>query len=56
MFIYFVYLSLIRTFETTSRSYFRSGIKIKCILFCIPLTYSYLCSGKKFVNQITRIT
>ena len=56
MFIYFVYLSLIRTSEKVSRKYFRSGIKIKYILFCIPLTYSYLCSGKKFVNQITRIT
>ena len=35
--IYLFFLSLNRNIETTSRSYFRSGIKIKVFLFCIPL-------------------
>ncbi len=40
----FVLFSLIRTFEH-ARRYFRSTIKTKKIvfLFCIVLTYSYLC-------------
>ena len=37
---YFAFRSLFRNFETASRRYLRSGIKIKAVLFCIPLTYS----------------
>jgi hypothetical protein len=29
---------------TSGLRYFRSTIKIKCVLFCIVLTYSYLCT------------
>ena len=41
---------ILRTFETKSLKYFRSGIKIKAFLFCIPLTYSYFC----ILNTIKR--
>jgi len=40
--LYFVPLK--RCLKTLSRTYFRSKIKINCILFCILLAYSYLCT------------
>lgn len=32
--------------KLSSRKYSRSGIKINCFLFCVPLAYSYFCRCK----------